>query len=99
MQLPIQMKIRNKIAFSSVAFETYKNNVCKNKNTDLISTKNPPTDLTCGLIFWKKVVFMQKLMQNQISKLSSTPAFTSTVYPILLMISLSHLLNDTIQSL
>jgi FSR family fosmidomycin resistance protein-like MFS transporter len=42
---------------------------------------------------------MQKLMQKQISKLSSTPAFTSTVYPILLMISLSHLLNDTIQSL
>ncbi len=42
---------------------------------------------------------MQKPMQNQISKLSSTPAFTSTVYPILLMISLSHLLNDTIQSL
>jgi MFS transporter, FSR family, fosmidomycin resistance protein len=42
---------------------------------------------------------MQKLMQKQISKLGSTPAFTSTVYPILLMISLSHLLNDTIQSL
>ena len=42
---------------------------------------------------------MQKLMQKQISKLSATPAFTSTVYPILLMISLSHLLNDTIQSL
>jgi MFS transporter, FSR family, fosmidomycin resistance protein len=42
---------------------------------------------------------MQKLMKKQISKLSSSPAFTSTVYPILLMISFSHLLNDTIQSL
>jgi FSR family fosmidomycin resistance protein-like MFS transporter len=42
---------------------------------------------------------MQKLMQKQISKLSSSPALTATVYPILLMISFSHLLNDTIQSL
>jgi MFS transporter, FSR family, fosmidomycin resistance protein len=42
---------------------------------------------------------MQKLMQKQISKLGTAPAFTSTVYPILLMISLSHLLNDTIQAL
>ncbi|HEV3221954.1 MAG TPA: MFS transporter [Puia sp.] len=38
-------------------------------------------------------------MQKQISKLSSSPALTATVYPILLMISFSHLLNDTIQSL
>ena len=38
-------------------------------------------------------------MQKQISKLGTAPAFTSTVYPILLMISLSHLLNDTIQAL
>jgi MFS transporter, FSR family, fosmidomycin resistance protein len=42
---------------------------------------------------------MQKLIQKQFSKLGVTPAFTTTVYPILLMISLSHLLNDTIQSL
>src|SRR5450432_3524693 len=42
---------------------------------------------------------MQKLMRKQISKISSSPAFTSTVYPILLMISFSHLLNDTIQAL
>jgi MFS transporter, FSR family, fosmidomycin resistance protein len=42
---------------------------------------------------------MQKLMKKQISKISSSPAFTSTVYPILLMISFSHLLNDTVQSL
>jgi MFS transporter, FSR family, fosmidomycin resistance protein len=42
---------------------------------------------------------MQKLMHKQINKLSSSPALTATVYPILLMISFSHLLNDTIQSL
>ncbi|HEY4936976.1 MAG TPA: MFS transporter [Puia sp.] len=42
---------------------------------------------------------MQKLLQKQITKLSSTPALTATVYPILLMISFSHMLNDTIQSL
>ncbi len=38
-------------------------------------------------------------MHKQINKLSSSPALTATVYPILLMISFSHLLNDTIQSL
>ena len=42
---------------------------------------------------------MQKLMHKQINKISSSPALTATVYPILLMISFSHLLNDTIQSL
>ncbi len=38
-------------------------------------------------------------MHKQINKISSSPALTATVYPILLMISFSHLLNDTIQSL
>lgn len=38
-------------------------------------------------------------MHKQINKLSSSTALTATVYPILLMISFSHLLNDTIQSL
>jgi len=42
---------------------------------------------------------MQKMMEKQISRISSTPAITGTVYPILIMISISHLLNDTIQSL
>jgi FSR family fosmidomycin resistance protein-like MFS transporter len=42
---------------------------------------------------------MQKLMEKQIIVPGSTSALTATVYPILLMISFSHLLNDTIQSL
>jgi FSR family fosmidomycin resistance protein-like MFS transporter len=42
---------------------------------------------------------MQKLMEKQISTLNPPSSITATVYPILLMISLSHLLNDTIQSL
>jgi MFS transporter, FSR family, fosmidomycin resistance protein len=42
---------------------------------------------------------MQKLMQKQIINPSTSAALTATVYPILLMISFSHLLNDTIQSL
>ncbi len=42
---------------------------------------------------------MQKLLEKQIIQPGSAPALTSTVYPILLMISISHLLNDTIQSL
>ncbi|MEP6750353.1 MAG: MFS transporter, partial [Bacteroidota bacterium] len=33
------------------------------------------------------------------TKSSSQPAVAATVYPILLAISFSHLLNDTIQSL
>ncbi|HTB25780.1 MAG TPA: MFS transporter, partial [Puia sp.] len=42
---------------------------------------------------------MQKLMEKQINVPGSASALTATVYPILLMISFSHLLNDTIQSL
>jgi MFS transporter, FSR family, fosmidomycin resistance protein len=42
---------------------------------------------------------MHKLIEKQISQLSSSPAITATVYPILLMISFSHMMNDTIQSL
>src|ERR1700730_2578676 len=42
---------------------------------------------------------MHKLIEKQISQLSSPPAITATVYPILLMISFSHMMNDTIQSL
>jgi MFS transporter, FSR family, fosmidomycin resistance protein len=42
---------------------------------------------------------MQKIMQKQINDQISSPALAITVYPILLMISFSHLLNDTIQSL
>ena len=38
-------------------------------------------------------------MEKQIIVPGSTSALTATVYPILLMISFSHLLNDTIQSL
>ena len=38
-------------------------------------------------------------MEKQISQLDPVPVLTSTVYPVLLMISISHLLNDTIQSL
>lgn len=38
-------------------------------------------------------------MEKQTSQLDPVPALTSTVYPVLLMISISHLLNDTIQSL
>src|ERR1700722_9136544 len=42
---------------------------------------------------------MQKLMEKQIIVPGSASALTAIVYPILLMISFSHLLNDTIQSL
>jgi MFS transporter, FSR family, fosmidomycin resistance protein len=38
-------------------------------------------------------------MEKQIGQYTPPPALTTTVYPILLMISLSHMLNDTIQSL
>src|SRR5664279_5175668 len=38
-------------------------------------------------------------MEKKISQNSPPSALTTTVYPILLMISLSHMLNDTIQSL
>lgn len=42
---------------------------------------------------------MQKIMGKQISLLRSSTSLSATVYPILLMISFSHMLNDTIQSL
>ena len=38
-------------------------------------------------------------MEKQVSALRSPVTITNTVYPILLMISFSHMLNDTIQSL
>src|SRR5450631_214341 len=38
-------------------------------------------------------------MEKQISGFRSPAVITNTVYPILLMISFSHMLNDTIQSL
>jgi MFS transporter, FSR family, fosmidomycin resistance protein len=42
---------------------------------------------------------MHKVMEKQIIQTKSNPVITGTVYPILLMISISHLLNDSIQSL
>jgi MFS transporter, FSR family, fosmidomycin resistance protein len=42
---------------------------------------------------------VQKILEKKISPISSAPVISATVYPILLMISFSHMLNDTIQSL
>ena len=42
---------------------------------------------------------MHKIMEKQIVQAGTNPALTGTVYPILIMISISHLLNDSIQSL
>jgi MFS transporter, FSR family, fosmidomycin resistance protein len=42
---------------------------------------------------------MQKTIEKNMAALTTPKALTSTVYPILLMISFSHMLNDTIQSL
>src|SRR6195952_2360676 len=42
---------------------------------------------------------MHKMIEKQIAQTKSYPAITGTVYPILLMISISHLLNDSIQAL
>src|SRR6195952_407647 len=42
---------------------------------------------------------MQKLMEKQMGTIPLSPVITGTVYPILMMISISHLLNDAIQSL
>jgi MFS transporter, FSR family, fosmidomycin resistance protein len=42
---------------------------------------------------------MQKTIEKNITPLVTPQALTATVYPILLMISFSHMLNDTIQSL
>ena len=47
----------------------------------------------------KKFNDVQKTMEKQITGINSPPVLTATVYPILLMISFSHMLNDTIQSL
>jgi FSR family fosmidomycin resistance protein-like MFS transporter len=43
--------------------------------------------------------YFYRSMEKQISALRSPITITNTVYPILLMISFSHMLNDTIQSL
>ena len=42
---------------------------------------------------------MQQIIEKQIPHTPSPALLTTTAYPILLMISISHLLNDTIQSL
>lgn len=42
---------------------------------------------------------MQKITEKHITQFRSSASLTSTVYPVLMMISISHLLNDTIQSL
>jgi Arabinose efflux permease len=42
---------------------------------------------------------MQKTIEEQFPQVTSPALLTTTAYPILLMISVSHLLNDTIQSL
>jgi MFS transporter, FSR family, fosmidomycin resistance protein len=42
---------------------------------------------------------MEKILEKQIIQPNASVALTNTVYPVLLMISFSHLLNDTIQSL
>ncbi|HEY4968059.1 MAG TPA: MFS transporter [Puia sp.] len=42
---------------------------------------------------------MQKSIEKNITPAITPQALTATVYPILLMISFSHMLNDTIQSL
>jgi FSR family fosmidomycin resistance protein-like MFS transporter len=42
---------------------------------------------------------MQKTLEKDMSSSMTPKALTATVYPILLMISFSHMLNDTIQSL
>ncbi|HEY2649692.1 MAG TPA: MFS transporter [Puia sp.] len=42
---------------------------------------------------------MHKVAEKQIIQNKSYPTITGTVYPILFMISISHLLNDSIQSL
>ena len=42
---------------------------------------------------------MQKTIEKDLGPLMTPQSLTATVYPILLMISFSHMLNDTIQSL
>jgi MFS transporter, FSR family, fosmidomycin resistance protein len=42
---------------------------------------------------------MEKLMEKKIIQPGDAAVITATVYPILLMISFSHMMNDTIQSL
>lgn len=42
---------------------------------------------------------MEKLMEKKIIQPGESAVITATVYPILLMISFSHMMNDTIQSL
>lgn len=42
---------------------------------------------------------MEETLEKPVSRAGAATALTTTIYPILLMISFSHLLNDTIQSL
>ena len=42
---------------------------------------------------------MHRVMEKQIFQAAKNPAMTGTVYPVLIMISISHLLNDSIQAL
>jgi MFS transporter, FSR family, fosmidomycin resistance protein len=46
-----------------------------------------------------KIFEVQNTLEKKISAAGDIPVLTATVYPILLMISFSHMLNDTIQSL
>ena len=50
-------------------------------------------------IFADNFRLMQKTIEKNIPPTVTPQALTATVYPILLMISFSHMLNDTIQSL
>jgi FSR family fosmidomycin resistance protein-like MFS transporter len=63
--------------------------------------KNPSTQVSCVQFSALKQdgIAMYKILDKEISSLQSSPAITATVYPILLMISFSHMMNDTIQSL
>jgi len=63
--------------------------------------KNPSTQVSCVQFSALKQdgIAMYKILDKEISSLQSSPAMTATVYPILLMISFSHMMNDTIQSL
>ncbi len=63
---------------------------------DFRSMENPSTQLTC---MSENTTGMHKVMEKQIIQANTNPVITGTVYPILIMISISHLLNDSIQSL
>ncbi|MDP9041566.1 MAG: MFS transporter, partial [Bacteroidota bacterium] len=42
---------------------------------------------------------MEETLEKPVSRAGASTTLTTTIYPILLMISFSHMLNDTIQSL